>query len=116
MSTGFHPENAAVKLCMQGMQLEVNGRLKEAGLLFLQAWDSAADDFEKFLAAWLLARNQPTVTEKIRWYERALDLASTVGDDGIKSAVPSLHKSISKCYGEIGDFEKAAMHQVLALS
>ena len=49
MSTEFHPDNAIVKCCMQGMKLEEEGKFEEAGLVFLQAWDTAAGDFESSL-------------------------------------------------------------------
>lgn len=116
MSTEFHPDNEIVKRCMQGIKLEEEGKIEEAGLVFLQAWDSAAGDFEKFLAAWFLARTQPAAYGKILWYERALELASRIDNDAVKSAFPSLHRNLSKCYEEAGDFEKAAAHQELALA
>lgn len=116
MSTEFHPDNEIVKRCMQGIKLEEGGKIEEAALVFLQAWDSVAGDFEKFLAAWFLARTQPDAYGKILWYERALELASRIDNDAVKSAFPSLHRNLSKCYEEAGDFEKAAAHQELALA
>jgi tetratricopeptide (TPR) repeat protein len=116
MSTEFHPDNAIVILCMQGMKLEEQGKLDEAGILFLQGWHNATSDFERFLAAWFLARVQRDVFERILWYERALELASKVGDDAVKSAFPSLHKNIYSCYLEVGNIEKATIHQELAIT
>ncbi len=55
----FYTFNNVVKLCLQGMEMEVNK-------LFLQGFDEASNDFEKFLAAHCVARNQKTVSEKIR--------------------------------------------------
>ena len=54
----FNPNNPIVKLCLQGIALEEQGDPKEAGQLFLQAWNKATNDFEKFLAAHYIARHQ----------------------------------------------------------
>lgn len=114
MGTDFHPDNAIVKLCMQGMKLEEQGQLEEARDIFLQGWNSATNNFERFLAAWFIARLQPTASEMILWYERALELASKVGNEAVRSAFPSLHANLSRWYQEVGDLKKAAMHKELA--
>jgi len=114
MNTDFHPDNAIVKLCMQGMKLEEQGQLDEARATFLQGWRSAANDFERFLAAWFIARLQPTASERILWYEKALELALKVGNDAVKSAFPALQANLSRWYQEVGDLKKAAMHRELA--
>jgi len=46
----FDPENPIIKLCAHGMQLEGEGKPDEASATFLQAWEQAANDFEKFTA------------------------------------------------------------------
>lgn len=114
MSTEFNPDNPIVRLCMQGMRLEEQGKLEEVAVLFLQGWDEAANDFERCLIAWFTARVQLNASERIAWYEKALELAETVSDDAVQSAFPSLHNNLSKGYEEVGDLEKAAMHQELA--
>ncbi len=115
MSTEFHPDNPIVRLCMQGMRLEEQGKLEEAAVLFLQGWDEATNDFERFLVAGFTARVQPNASDRITWYESALELAEKVGDNAVQSAFPSLHTNLSKCYEEVGNPEKAAMHQELAI-
>ena len=57
----FSPNNPIVRLCLQGMAMEDKGNPGEAGRLFLQAWNEASNDFEKFLAAYYLARQQENV-------------------------------------------------------
>ena len=47
----FNPTNNVVKLCPLGMGMEEKGKPEEASKLFLQAWDGATNDFEKFIAA-----------------------------------------------------------------
>ncbi|MBN3909058.1 MAG: NAD(+)--rifampin ADP-ribosyltransferase [Nostoc sp. NMS1] len=47
----FNPNNNVVKLCLQGMGMEEKGKPEEASKLFLQAWNEATHDFEKFISA-----------------------------------------------------------------
>ena len=61
----FSPSNNVVKLCLQGMAMEDQGKADEASRLFLQAWKEAAGDFEKFLAAYYVARHQEDVQIKM---------------------------------------------------
>ena len=49
----FNPSNNVIKLCVQGMDMEGKGKPEEASRLFLQAWNEATNDFEKFTAAHL---------------------------------------------------------------
>ena len=47
----FDPNNKIIQLCVNGMEMERNKKPGEAQALFLQAWNGAANDFEKFTAA-----------------------------------------------------------------
>jgi hypothetical protein len=71
----FNPNNNVVKLCLQGMGMEENGKSEEASKLFLQAWSEATSDFEKFISAHYVARHQKNVSDKLKWLETALQLA-----------------------------------------
>jgi DNA/RNA tunnel of bacterial DNA dependent RNA polymerase. len=97
----FSPFNTVVQRCLQGMDMEEKGKTGEAGKLFLQAWDEATNDFEKFLAAHYVARHQKTVSDKLKWLQTALDHALNVNDDSVKSALPSLYSNIAGCYEEL---------------
>jgi hypothetical protein len=99
----FNPNNQIVKLCLQGMGMEDNGKLEEASKLFLQAWNEATNDFEKFIAANYVARHQNNVSDKLRWLEAALQHALKINDDSVKSAFPSLYSNIAKCYDDLGE-------------
>ncbi len=90
---GFDPNNNVVKLCLQGMGMEENGKLEEASKLFLQAWNEAANDSEKFISAHYLIRHQKNASDKLKWLEKALQLALKINDDTVKSAFPSLRCS-----------------------
>ena len=61
----FSPFNEIVKLCLQGIAFEEKGRPEEAGKIFFQAWNETTNDFEKFLAAYFVARHQINI--KIRF-------------------------------------------------
>lgn len=111
----FSPFNNVVKLCIQGMDMEENGRPGEAGKLFLQGWNEATNDFEKFLAAYYVARHQETVTAKLKWLETALEHALKVNDDTVRSAFPSLYLNIAKCYEDLGDTAKSKENSQLAI-
>jgi tetratricopeptide (TPR) repeat protein len=112
----FSPFNTVVKLCLQGMDMEEKGKPEEALKLFLQGWNEATNDFEKFIAAHYVARHQKTVFEKLKWLETVLQFALKINDDTIKSALPSLYLNIAKCYEDLGDRNKAKENSELANS
>lgn len=111
----FSPFNPVIKLCLQGMSFEEKEMPEEAGSLFLQAWESATDDHEKFLAAHYVARHQKTVADQLQWLETALEFALKINDDTVKSALPALYMNISKCYEDLGDPEKSKKNADLSL-
>jgi hypothetical protein len=71
----FNPNNQVIKRCLQGMAMEEKGNPEEASGLFLQAWNEATNDFEKFTAAYYVARHQKKVSDKLNWLETALQFA-----------------------------------------
>jgi rifampin ADP-ribosylating transferase len=112
----FDPNNKIVKLCTQGMDMEGKGNQDEASQYFLQAWNEATNDFEKFTAAHYVARHQKSVADKLKWDETALQLALKINDDAIKETYPSLYLNIAKCYEDLNDFDNAKKNYQLALS
>jgi len=112
----FDPENPIIKLCAHGMELEGEGKADEASATFQQAWEQAANDLDKFIAAHYIARHQKTVADKLKWDETALQLALTLKEDGIKGAYPSLYLNIAKCYEDLNDFPNAKENYQNALS
>ena len=88
---------------MQGMAMEERGNSDEASGQFLQAWNESANDFEKFTAAYYVARSQKDIHDKLKWLETALQFASKIDDDSVKAAFPSLYSNIAKCYEDLGD-------------
>lgn len=112
----FNPNNKIVKRCIQGMILEESGKPDEASKLFLQAWNEATKDFEKFLAVHYVARHQNKVSDKLSWLETALQYALKINDDSVKSAFPSLYSKIAKCHEELKDPDNVKKYYDLAIS
>jgi rifampin ADP-ribosylating transferase len=112
----FNPSNPVIKLCVQGMSMEEKGKPDEANKLFLQAWNEANHDFEKYIAAYYMARHQETVHDKLKWLETSLQFALKINDVTVKSAFPSLYSNIAKCYEELNDLDNAKKNYELAKS
>jgi hypothetical protein len=112
----FDPNNHVVKLCVQGIDMEGKNKPEEASKLFLQAWNEATNDFEKFIAAHYVARHQNNVADKLQWTETALQYALKTTDESAKGAFPSLYTNIAKCYEDLGDPDKAKKNYALAKS
>ena len=112
----FSLNNHVVKLCVQGMDMEGKGKPEEASRLFLQAWNEATNDFEKFTAAHYVARHQNNVSDKLRWLETGLQFALNINNDTVKSAFPSLYLNLARCYENLGDHDNAKKNYELAIS
>ena len=112
----FNPNNKVIKLCIQGMDAEDKGDPDGASRLFLQAWNEATNDFEKFTAAYYVARHQENVRDKLKWLETSLQFASKINNYTVKGAFPSLYSNIAKCYEDLGDPDNAIKNHELANS
>lgn len=112
----FNPSNHVIRLCVQGTDREGEGMPEEASRLFLQAWTEATNDFEKFIAAHFVARNQANVADKLKWLETALQFALKVNDESVRGAFPSLYSNIAKCYEASGDDDNARKNRESGIS
>jgi rifampin ADP-ribosylating transferase len=112
----FSPRNHIVQLCILGMDKEEKGQPEEAKNLFIQAWNEATNDFEKFLAAHYVARHQSNLNDRLKWLESALQLALKLNDEAVNAAFPSLYSNIAKCYEDLGDMVNAKKNYELANS
>jgi tetratricopeptide (TPR) repeat protein len=101
------PDNPVVKLCAQGIELEMKGRRDEARALYLQAWELRQDDVDACIAAHYLARHQESLAETLRWNELALTHAIRASADSVRSFYPSLYLNLGKSYEDLGDSSKA---------
>ena len=90
MDNQFNPNNKIIQLLLRGMGMEDSGKPEEASLLFLKAWSEATDDFERFIAAYYVARHQKNSSDKLKWFETSFQFALKVNDEAVKCAFPSL--------------------------
>ena len=116
MNKKFDPNNVIIKICMSGMGLEDCGNSEGAIAMFHKAWHEATDDYERFIAAYHLARIQENITDKLKWMETSLQCAQNIDDDNVKSAYSTLYINIANCYEELGDSEQATRNYELAKS
>lgn len=113
----FNPNNPVVKLCLQGMNMEDLGKTEEAVQFFMQAWNEAANDFERFLAAWYIARCQADASSRLEWYETALQLALEVDNEAVRGALALLFQHIADCYEQLGDAGRSMKyHELVSFS
>jgi tetratricopeptide (TPR) repeat protein len=116
MNIKFDPNNVVIKLCMSGMGLEDSGNIEDAVKVFHKAWHEATDDYERFIAAYHLARQQKSIIDKLKWMETSLQCALKINDDNVKSAYSTLYLNIAKCYEELCDSENAKRNYELSNS
>ena len=112
----FNPNNNIIKLCIQAMGLEEKGKAEDASKLFLQAWNEATNDFEKFIASYYVARHQQNVFDKLKWLETSLQLALKINDPSVNGAFTGLYSNIAKCYEDLNDTGNAKKNYELANS
>jgi len=101
---------------MQGMALEENGNPEEASKVFLQASSAATNDFEKFIAAYYVARHQANIQDKLKWLQTTVQLALKINDPSVTGALPGLYLSIAKCYEDLNNTDDAKKNYELANS
>jgi len=112
----FNPHNPVIQRCMQGMDQAEKGRAEAAAALFLQAWNEATNDFEKFIAAHFVARQQQDARDQLQWLHTALQHGLSVNSDAVKSALPSLYSNMAQCYATLGDADNESKYRALAAS
>jgi rifampin ADP-ribosylating transferase len=112
----FDPENKIVKLCAEGMSAEIAGEMPKAKILFLQAWEAASDNLEKFIAAHYVARHQSDANETLRWNLEALNYALDIEGEIMKGHYPSLYLNIGKSYEDLSNAMEALNYYRLAES
>lgn len=110
----FNPTNPIIQLCLKGMSMEETGKPVEASHFFLQAWNEATNDFEKYLAAYYVGCHQKDVFNKLKWLETSLEFALKINNETVQSALPTLYGSMAKCYEELNEPAKATKNNELA--
>jgi tetratricopeptide (TPR) repeat protein len=112
----FNPHNHVIKLCVEGINVYKAGNAENAENLFFQAWNESKYDFEKFYAAYFIANCQIKNSDKLHWYETALQLALTAQNMSVNSALRALYTHIAQCYEDLGHPEKATQYHESANS
>ena len=107
-------KNPVVKLCLQGMRAEGEGRHEDALALFMQAWEAARDDYDACVAAHFVARHQDSPQETLRWNQEALARALAVGDERVQGFYPSLYLNMGYSYELLGNLAEARKYYDLA--
>jgi len=106
--------NPVIKLCMEGTRAEFEHRLDDARLLYQQAWEARADDYDACIAAHYVARFQKTPEETLHWNQIALNHANAVRDGSAKDFYPSLYLNLGQSYEALGDQVNAQKYYQLA--
>lgn len=107
-------ENPVVKLCAEGMSLEAQGHAAEAAKVFLQAWQTATDDFEASIAAHYVARHQASPLEALHWNQISLDRANLATEEKVRGFYPSLYLNLGKSHEDLDHLEEARHFYKLA--
>ncbi|MCB0734095.1 MAG: NAD(+)--rifampin ADP-ribosyltransferase [Flavobacteriales bacterium] len=107
----FSPQNPIVQACLRGMVQETAGNSADALQVFMEAWQASANDYERFLSAYYIARNQSTKTDQLTWLKTALHHAEQVPNISVQTALPNLHVILAKCYEVLGDKATAGTHR-----
>jgi tetratricopeptide (TPR) repeat protein len=95
--------NPIVKLCIEGMKAETEGRFLDAVEYFNRAWIESSNDFESCIAAHYVARHQKDPEEALRWNQTALAHAMAVGDSTVSDFYASLYLNLGYSYELVGD-------------
>jgi rifampin ADP-ribosylating transferase len=98
------------------MDMEEKGKPEDANILFVQAWNEATNDFERYMAAFYVARHQKTTEDRLSWLQKTLQLALSINDDSVNGALSSIYTNIAKCYEEMGDTDNAKKNKESAIS
>lgn len=106
--------NPVIKLCIQGVQAEFDGRLDVARDLYQQAWDISQDDYEGCIAAHYVARFQDSPEDALRWNQEALKRAGWVNNERVKEFYPSLYLSLGRSQEILGNPTDAQKYFALA--
>ena len=106
--------NPVIQLCIAGTQAEFRKDMTAACEYYLQAWQTASNDYEACVAAHYVARCQTTPQDVFVWNQKALEHAMLVSDDSVKEFYPSLYLNMGKSFQDTGNPEEARKYFNLA--
>ena len=99
-------ENAVARLCAEGMNAEVAGRLKDARRLFADAWSIRRDHVDACIAAHYVARHQPTPACTLLWNARAVRHAEAAEAGTTREFLASLYLNLGHSYEVVGRLDE----------
>lgn len=111
-----NPPNMVNRLCARGMNEEALGNLDTAFQLYLEAWEMAISDDDKFTAARSLGRHQEEPHECLYWNEQALQFALRIDEENVREYLSPLYLAIGKSYETLHNHSKAKQQYQLAAS
>ncbi|MBO9661258.1 MAG: rRNA adenine methyltransferase, partial [Chitinophagaceae bacterium] len=100
----FTPRNTVTRLCARGMNEEALGNLETAFQLYLEAWEIAVSDSDKFTAARSLGRHQEEPHECLYWNEQALQFALRIDQEISQEYLSPLYLAIGKSYETLHNY------------
>ena len=106
--------NPVIQFCMQGTLAEFEHRLEDASVLYQQAWELHADNYEACIAAHYLARFQDDPKGTLRWNQIALESANNVNDERVVEFYPSLYLNLGRSHEILGNQNEAQRYYDLA--
>lgn len=112
----FNPTSPLIQQIMQAILQAEKGNLNEATHLLKLVNAAAKDDYEKFLVAYQFSKVAMDVFERIKWLQLALQLATNIDDEEVKSAYATIYRELSASYQELGNQAYAKKYQSLAQS
>ena len=106
--------NPTIKLCIEGVQAEFDGRMDDACKLYRQAWEESTNDYEACIAAHYVARCQDFPEGIFRWNQVALERARAVNDERVQEFYPSLYLNMGHSHELLGHQAEAEKYYSLA--
>lgn len=99
----FSPFNKIIKTLLTGISFEENGNTAAAIKTFQELYGNSIENYEKFLSAYFIARNQKSNNEKLNWFKKAQDLALQSKEYIAVTALPNLYEQMAKTSESLGD-------------
>jgi hypothetical protein len=95
---------------MAGVTAEFERRPNDARRLYAEAWDLAADDYERCVAAHYVAHLEDDPNEALRWNLLALENAERADPALVTEFLPSLYVNLGHSYERTGQNELATRY------
>jgi hypothetical protein len=103
-------DNRVVRACMAGVNAEFERRLDDARRLYAEAWDLAADDYERCIASHYVAHLEDDPAKALRWNLLALESAERADQSLVTEFLPSLYVNLGHSCELTGQEELATRY------